>query len=120
MLIYEAYQAPLAQPRNVLGGYIVSSFTGVTTRLVCGYIGIPLFVTGPIAVALAIAFMNITRTLPPPGGACALIAISGGPAIHGLGYGYILTSCGAALLMLAVALLGNKLIPHRQYPIYWL
>lgn len=119
MLIYEAYKAPLAQPRNVLGGYLVASFLGVSTRLVCDKAAVPRFVTGPLAVAIGLLGMNVTKTVHPPGGACALIAVIGGPMVESLGYGYVATSFGAAFIMLAVAVLGNNLFPTRQYPVYW-
>lgn len=119
MLIYDAYQAPLAQPRNVFGAYLFCSFIGVTVRIICGYIGLGKWVTGSFALAFAIIGMNITHTLHPPGGACALIAVIGGDTVVKLGYGYMLTSIGAAFMMLCVALIGNNLIPERQYPQYW-
>ena len=62
--------------------------------------------------------MNITGTLHPPGGACAIIAITNKTAIN-LGYAYILTNLGAALITLVVAIIGNNLIYSRQYPLYW-
>lgn len=67
VLIYEAYKSPLAQPRNVFGSYTVCSFVGVSTRLVCDIIGLPRYATGAFAVGIAIFFMNITKTVHPPG-----------------------------------------------------
>lgn len=119
VLVYEAYHSPLSQPRNVIGGCAVSSFLGVSTRLVCDAIGIPPWVNGAIAVCIAIIGMTLTKTVHPPGGGCALIAVTGGPLIYSLGYGYVLTSVGAAIIMVAVAVIGNNLVPSRQYPLYW-
>lgn len=121
MLLYEAFQSPLAQPRNVIGSYVFCSFTGVTVRIICmDLIGIQRWVTGAIAVGCAIAVMNLTKTIHPPGGACALIAVIGGDNIRALGYGYMATSFGAAFTMVCVALLGNNLALDRQYPLYWI
>jgi CBS domain-containing membrane protein len=119
VLVYDAYQSPLAQPRNVIGSYLVASITGVTVRLTCNAIGIPHWVTGAFALGFSIVAMNLTKTVHPPGGACALISVIGGPMIHALGYGYVLTSVGAAFILVAVAVLGNNLVPNRQYPVYW-
>ena len=102
-----------------MGSYTIASFVGVSTRLVCDAIGINRYITGPLAVAFALFFMNVTKTVHPPGGACALIAVIGGKVIEDLGYAYMLTSIGAAFIMLCVALIGNNLIPTRQYPLYW-
>jgi CBS-domain-containing membrane protein len=119
VLIYDASESPLAQPRNVIGGFFVSSFIGVSTRIICGYIGIPTWITGALAVCFTIGAMNITKTVHPPGGACALTAVIGSPVIHALGFGYVLTSVGAAFIMVALAILGNNLFYTRQYPLYW-
>jgi len=119
VLLYEAYYSPLSQPRNVIGGYIVSSFLGVTTRLICGFIGIPNWIQGAIAVGVAVIGMTLTKTVHPPAGGSALIAVIGGSLIESLGFGYVLTSAGAAIIMVAVAVIGNNLIPSRHYPLYW-
>lgn len=64
--------------------------------------------------------MHLTKTLHPPGGATALIAVIGSSKIHHLGYLYVLIPVAAgALIMLTVALLVNNLAPTRRYPEYW-
>ncbi|MDO8784978.1 MAG: HPP family protein, partial [Syntrophales bacterium] len=72
------------------------------------------------AVSLAITAMLATKTLHPPGGATALIAVIGGKKIHDLGFLYALVPAGAgALVLLVVALLVNNLARNRRYPEYW-
>lgn len=110
---------PVAQPRNVIGGYIVSSITGVATRIICGYIGLEHWTTAAFAVMFALLFMSVTKTVHPPGGAVALISVIGGPGVWDLGFAYVLTSVGGAFIMVMVAWLGNNLMPGRQYPSYW-
>ncbi len=118
-----AYGAPLAefsQPRNLVGGHVVSAITGVTVFMLAGEASLT---ACSAAVSLAIVAMHVTRTLHPPGGATALIAVIGGDKIHSLGYMYVLCPVFAgALLMLLVALLVNNLStnPKRHYPVYWL
>jgi CBS-domain-containing membrane protein len=64
--------------------------------------------------------MLVTRTVHPPGGATALLAVIGGPKLHALGYLYVLVPAGAgACLLLLVALVVNNLARHRRYPEYW-
>ena len=71
-------------------------------------------------MAVSIAVMHATRTLHPPGGATALIAVISGPQVTNLGYLYALIPVGAgALVMMAVALLVNNLAPRRRYPEFW-
>ncbi len=118
VLIYGAVKSPLAQPRNLMGGHIFSAIIGVA----CFHLfGAHLWLAAAMAVATAIAVMHATKTLHPPGGATALIAVIGGPKIHALGYLYVLVpvALGAAI-MLAVALLINNIPKNRSYPQFWL
>jgi CBS-domain-containing membrane protein len=117
VLIYGAIKSPLAQPRNFLGGHVISALIGVTAfKLLAPH----LWLAAPLAVAFSIAVMHATKTLHPPGGATALIAVISGPQVTNLGYLYALMPVGAgALIMLAVALLVNNLAPHRRYPEFW-
>jgi CBS-domain-containing membrane protein len=48
------------------------------------------------AVATAIAAMHVTKTLHPPGGASALIAVIGSQKIHNLGCLYAIVPAGLA------------------------
>ncbi|MGR3218262.1 MAG: HPP family protein [Candidatus Anammoxibacter sp.] len=117
VLIYGAIKSPLAQPRNLLGGHMLSAVIGVTSfQLLHGHI----WLCAAIAVATAIAVMHATKTLHPPGGATALIAVIGSDKIHDLGYLYVLIPAGSgALIMLAIALLINNIPKGRRYPRFW-
>lgn len=117
VLIYGAVNSPLAQPRNLLGGHVLSALVGVA----CSHLlpGLP-WLAGALAVATAIALMHATKTLHPPGGATALIAVIGGPKVYALGLLYALLPVGlGALIMLVVALLVNNLASSRRYPQFW-
>lgn len=64
--------------------------------------------------------MYLTRTLHPPGGGTALIAIIGSDKVHQLGYGYVLDPVLlGVVILLCIALLVNNLSPLRKYPSYW-
>ena len=118
VLLYGAVHSPLAQPRNLVGGHVFSALIGVAAWQWLG--GTP-WLAGAAAVATAILVMHATRSLHPPGGATALIAVIGGPQVHELGYWYALAPVGlGALVMLVVALLVNNLHPSRRYPQFWL
>jgi CBS-domain-containing membrane protein len=114
VLIYGAVDSPLAQPRNLIGGHILSALVGVSVYLL--FSG-QLWLAAPLAVASAIALMQLTATLHPPGGATALIAVIGGENIHQLGYIYVLFPVATgAFIMLIIALMVNKIAPGRTYP----
>jgi len=117
VLVYAAIKSPLAQPRNLVGGHVLSALAGVASYQLFGDI---LWIAAALSVSLAIVVMLITKTLHPPGGATALIAVIGGKKIHDLGFLYALLPAGAgALILLAVALLVNNLSENRRYPEYW-
>lgn len=119
VLIYGAPLAEFSQPRNLVGGHVVSAWVGVTVFMM---IGEDVVLASAMAVSLAIVAMHFTRTLHPPGGATALIAVIGGPPIHVLGYSYVFSPVLiGVLVMLLIALLVNNLSRNekRHYPTYW-
>jgi len=117
VLIYGSITSPLAQPRNLVGGHIVSAIIGVASyQLLSAH----MWLAASVAVATAIAVMHITKTLHPPGGATALIAVIGSSKIHALGYFYVIAPVFiGAIIMLAVALLINNISKNRKYPQFW-
>jgi len=118
VLVYGAPQSPLAQPRNLVGGQLLSALVGVLCYQV--FPPIPGLVEA-VAVASAIALMHLTRTLHPPGGATALIAVIGSEKVHALGYLFALAPVGlGAVILLGVGLLVNNLSARRRYPEFWL
>lgn len=117
VLAYGAVRSPLAQPRNLVGGHMVSALIGVICWKLLHQ---NLWLAESVAVATAIAGMHATRTLHPPGGATALIAVIGSPDIHKLGFLYVLLPATIGpLILLAVALLVNNIPASRRYPEIW-
>ncbi|MUV04702.1 HPP family protein [Flavobacterium rakeshii] len=114
VLVYGVIESPLAQPRNLVGGHVVSAIIGVSVQKVFPDL---LWIAAPLAVSLSIVVMQITKTLHPPGGATALIAATASPKIKALGYMFVfspvLTGC---FILLFVALIFNNLTSKRQYP----
>ena len=114
VLLYGVIQSPLAQPRNLIGGHLVSAIIGVTVQKFAPDV---VYITAPLAVSLSIVFMQITKTLHPPGGATALIAVTGSAAIKNLGYWYVVSPVlSGSLILLFVALIFNNVTSHRKYP----
>lgn len=117
VLLYAAISSPMAQPRNLVVGHMLSGLIGVLSYQLWGET--PWLAAG-LGVSGAIAAMLVTRTMHPPGGATALLAIIGGPKVHALGYLYVLVPSGVgACVLLVVALVVNNLAHHRRYPEYW-
>ena len=114
VLIYGSIQSPLAQPRNLIGGHVISAIVGVSAYKLLPDI---IWITAPLAVAFSIVFMQMSKTLHPPGGATALIAVIGSEKIKALGYFYVLSPVlSGVLILFIVALVFNNITAGRQYP----
>jgi CBS domain-containing membrane protein len=123
VLIYDSIESPLAQPRNVIGGHILCSITGVSCYKLFMLNNSVYFYTpvvGALSVSLSIMLMGLTRTTHPPGAASALIAVIGPPRITDMGYMYVLYPILPGIsIMVLVAVITNNLLSTRRYPIYW-
>jgi CBS domain-containing membrane protein len=113
VLVYGVIQSPLAQPRNLIGGHVISALVGVTVAYLLPDI---IWITAPLAVSQSIVMMQVTKTLHPTGGATALIAVIGSEKIKNLGFWYILSPVltGCVILLIS-ALIFNNITSNRQY-----
>lgn len=102
VLLFAVPASPLAQPWSIIGGNLVSATIGVA----CASVITEPTLAAALAVALSICGMFALRCVHPPSGAVALTAVLGGPAIHALGYRFVLEPIAlqsAALLAAAIA-----------------
>lgn len=113
VLLFAVPHSPLTQPWPLLGGQFLCATIGVT----CATYVDSALVAAATAVGLAIFVMYYFRCLHPPGGATALAAVVGGPAVHELGYGYVIAPVMLdACTIMAIGILFNYLFPWRRYP----
>jgi CBS domain-containing membrane protein len=112
VLLFAVPSSPLAQPWSIMLGNLVSAIVGVTAELWIQ----DLYLASAAAIGFAILIMLSLRCLHPPSGAIALTAVLGGPAIHELGYGFVLWPVlGNSAILLTAAILFNNLT-GRPYP----
>lgn len=108
VLLYAASHVPMAQPKNVLGGHLISALAGVTVYRLWGLS----WWTLALGVTLAIIGMMLTDTLHPPGGATAFVAISSQQD-----YTFILKPVAAGVLILViVAIAVHEIFNFSKYP----
>ena len=113
VLLFAVPHGKLSQPWALFGGHLVSAFVGVT----CYQLVPDPFLAAGLAVGLAIGAMHVFYCIHPPGGATALAAVIGGPAIHAIGYEYILIPILLnSLIIFSVAFIFNNMFPWRRYP----
>jgi CBS domain-containing membrane protein len=112
VLLFAVPTSPLAQPWPIIGGNTISALIGV---IVAHYVPDQILAIG-LGLSLAIAAMSVTRCLHPPGGAAALTAIIGGPAITSAGYLFPFIPVALnSVILVGLGLLFHKL-SRRTYP----
>jgi CBS domain-containing membrane protein len=113
VLLFVVPHGALSQPWPVFGGHVLAAVTGVA----CQQLFPGQWWSPALAVAGAIVLMQYLRCVHPPGGATALMAVIGGPDIHGLGFGFVLDPVMVNVAsMLLLALVFNNVFPWRRYP----
>jgi len=113
VLLFAVPHGKLSQPWALFGGHGISAVIGV----LCYQLVPDTFLAAGLAVGLAIGAMHLANCIHPPGGATALAAVIGGPAIHSLGYSYLLSPIMLnCLVIFSVAVFFNGFFPWRRYP----
>jgi CBS-domain-containing membrane protein len=110
-LVFAAPESPFAQPRNVIGGHLVSTAVGLLLLTLVGPEG---WVMG-IAVGLSIVAMQLTRTGHPPASADPIVVLLAQPGWTFLATPVLL----GAIIIVGTALVFNKLRLGPGYPKYW-
>ncbi|AHB48364.1 membrane protein [Hyphomicrobium nitrativorans NL23] len=112
VLLFAVPSSPLAQPWSIIGGNTISALVGVG---VVQFISDPILGAG-VSVSLAILAMSFARCLHPPGGAAALTAVVGGPAIGSSGFLFPFIPVGLNSLILVLLGIAFHGISRRSYP----
>jgi CBS-domain-containing membrane protein len=109
VLIFGQPRSVLAQPANVLGGYLVAALIGGAAMVL--FPG--LWWAATIGVGLAIAAMLVLRVTHPPAGAVPLVAFGSHLAATTLFFIVLL----GGLILISIAVLHHLVPPRQQYPI---
>lgn len=110
VLLYSATSSPLAQPKNVCFGHLISAVIAITCNLILP----SSWYTMAIAVTLAIIAMMLTDTLHPPGGATALLCVI--QDVRSFTFLISPLALGIAIILVS-ATLSSKIFPGvRPYP----
>lgn len=107
VILFAAYNSPLAQPWSFLGSHLLAAFIGVS----CSRWIEPLWLAGALSVSITLFAMLRLHCLHPPGGATALVPVLGGEAVHELGYQLLLMP----VLLNVVVLLVLSWIINRSF-----
>lgn len=113
VLVFGVPHGALAQPWPVLAGHTLSAAIGVGCARWIGNKEL----AAACAVGLAIGAMHQCKCIHPPGGATALAAVMGGPAVRALGWSFVWRPVLLnAASIVAVAVVFNAVFAWRRYP----
>ncbi len=112
ILAFGLPDSPLAQPRAIIGGHLVATAVGLIVLAVLG----DGWIACAFGVGLALAAMQITRTVHAPAGADPLIVIVAHAPVSFL----ISPVLAGSLVVVLTAWLVNNLRSARSYPRYWI
>jgi CBS domain-containing membrane protein len=110
VLLFAVPSSPLAQPWPIIGGNVISALVGVAAAHLIPNVA----VAAGVAVGLAIAAMSVTRSLHPPGGAAALLAVVSGPEPST--WLFPLAPVGINAVLLTLLGIGFHLLTPHRYP----
>ena len=110
-LVFAAPESPFAQPRNVIGGHLVSTIVGM---LILALFGAEWWTMG-LAVGLSIAAMQLTRSGHPPAGADPIVVLLVNPDWSFL----VMPVLFGTVIIVGTALVFNNLRGGPPYPKYW-
>ena len=107
VLVMAVHESPLAHPKNILFGHILSALSGV---IVFSILGVSFLSLG-LAVGLAIFLMMTTKTVHPPAGANPIIAVLGA---KGISFILMPVAVGASFIVL-FAIIYNKFLKRKYF-----
>jgi len=108
VLVFGLPQSPLAQPKNVIGGHLISTVVGLAVFYILG--ASPL--SFGLGVGIAIAAMLLTGTTHPPAGADPIVVILAKVAWPFL-FSPVLIG---AVAIVVIGLIYHRLVSRRRYP----
>lgn len=109
-LIASVPDQPLAQPRNVIGGHLVSCIVGSLVAVTLGHGVLVAAIAGGLAIGVTIA---LRMAHSPAAATAVIVAATPLPFWH---FSALLTLTTALLVLVGVA---DARIRGRTYPVYW-
>jgi len=111
VILFVLPDSPLAQPRNIIGGHLLTAAAGL---LIQQWLGVDALSLG-LATGVGIVLMVMTGTTHPPAGANPLLVMLTRPDIS-----FLLTPVlSGVLLIVLFGVIYHRLLRRRPYPQRW-
>ena len=109
-LVFALYNLETAQPKNIFFGHLLTASVGV---MFVNFIPLPLYLSIPLAVGIAVGLMILLNVTHPPAGGNPIVVLMGSAS-----YNYLLNPIifGSIILILFGVIL-NRFIAKKKYPL---
>lgn len=114
VILFAAPTSPLAQPRNVIGGHLITSTVGLVALYGLG----DSILVMSLAVGVSIMLMQYCRAVHPPAGANPLVIILAGQGAVGFDFLVTPVLIGSVTLVV-IASIVNNFAEEGGWPVYW-
>ncbi len=111
LLLFALPEAPLSQPRSVVGGHLIASLIALCCLAAFG----PQWWAVGVATGLGVGLMMVTRTVHPPAGSNAIIVFLARPGWDVL----LFSTVFGTLVLIVIAIVYHRLTRRHKYPQYW-
>ncbi|OTA20319.1 membrane protein [Xenorhabdus beddingii] len=114
VILFAAPASPFSQPRNVIGGHLLTAAIGLITLYALGNS----LVVMSLAVGIAIMLMQLFRAVHPPAGANPLVVFLAGQ--DAVGFDFLFTPVlTGSLALIVIASWINNVGTENRWPVYW-
>lgn len=116
VILYAAAQSPLAQPRNIIFGHIISAFIGLFFLKNFGSAEWSI----ALSVGLSIFIMQYLKCIHPPAGANPLVILLTAPHINYSWDFLLFPVLSGAVVLVSIAYIINNILSPKKWPMYCL
>ena len=114
VILFAAPASPLAQPRNVIAGHLITSAAGLVALYSLG----DSIIVMSLAVGVSIMLMQYFRSVHPPAGANPVVIILAGQSV--VGFDYLVTPVLlGSITLVVIASVINNYGTEGNWPVYW-
>jgi len=111
VILFGLPESPLAQPRNIIAGHLLTSLIGL---IVMELLGVSAWSMG-LAVGLAVTLMLVTKTTHPPAGANPILIM-----LTGQSWPFLFNPVAIGTLFIVLTgVIYHRWVGQRNYPAKW-
>ena len=110
VLLFGYPESPFAQPKNIFFGHFVTATVGV---IFVNFVPLPLYLSIPLAVGIAVGLMILLNVTHPPAGGNPVIVLMGSAS-----YDYLLNPIiFGCIILIVFGVILNRFIAKKKYPL---